>query len=670
MKRIFWLLLPSMFAITSFAKENKISQSQAIMVELRDPTEEAEKVMIRVKELESGKVTQLSLEKDPSSSQVWSGYFIIQFFKGDSSARTLDFQASTGAAFFADVSQSKAVQRVILFKTPEELAIYEASISEETQKAAEKRIAMQIQVARPRGTGTAPLNKEKLEQLVRQQGQQQEASQMAQEEMQTKKRMALLVQHEKMTMAQKKLKREQAAEIVKKADALYAVRKYKEAEGQYVQAIELDPESESYYYRYGVSLYKIGNYNKSLAILSLVEVDSDVALEKNYYVALNHLKLKDYDKALKELIELRDEKSPELSPMASFFAGNIEFQQQKFPAARKSMEFVLDNSKNPQLDRSADEMLEQIDRMETYYESKKERYRLVLFGGPSYDSNVLNIAENNISTDVKSLRLYYGASALAILHRTPTSDLGAQLSFSDYYSMNSSLKSDPNLQIADAMEFGISLPYHQEIKVSKRQMNLELTPSYKNIYLAPAGGTREIAVRSTDLISTLSTAIKQDLYLSGRLNFGLDESVLASSIGDDDLSGTRYGVTFIPTKLLDLKGEKTLSGEIGYLFNNAKGINNRYQRVGIAGVYGFPTFYKGTGSLRADFSLQDYKDATTPRKDTNMIFTGAYNKDLSKKWNMLLSLQLTSANSEVDVYRYNKYLIMGLFTYTTSILQK
>jgi hypothetical protein len=271
---------------------------------------------------------------------------------------------------------------------------------------------------------------------------------------------------------------------------------------------------------------------------------------------------------------------------------------------------------------------------------------------------------------VKAVRLNYGASALAILYRTPTSDFGAQLAVADYYSVNSSLKDEANVQAADALELGLSLPYHQEIKVSKSQMNLELIPSYKNIYMAPSGGTREVVVRSTELSTTLSAPLKQDVYLSGRLDLGADESLLATSVGDDDLSGTRYGLTLIPVKLLDLKGEKSLSGEVSHLFNNALGINNRYQRTGLAGTYGFPAYSKGTGSLRADYILQDYKDASVPRKDTSLVFTAAYNKDLSKAWNMLLSFQLTNANSEVDSYKYNKYVITSLFTYTTSILQK
>lgn len=670
MIRIVLLVLTLFFASVGFAKETKISQSQAIVVELRDPNGEEDERMIRVKEVESGKVTQLTLEKDPTTPQVWNGHFIIQFFKGDTSTRTLDFLTSSSESFYAYIFQDKAVQKVILFKTPEELALHEASITEAKQKEAAKELAKQIQVVARKKGPDVPVDKGRMEQLLRQQKLMHENTQLSFEESQAKKRMALLEQQQKMTEAQKTQKKSQAADVVRKADAFYKRNNFRAAEKLYSQATELDPESDAYYYRYGISLYRIGNYNKSLAIFSLTEVDADQALEKDYYIALNNFKLKDFDKARKGFIEIREENSKELSPVASYYAGMIEFQQQKYPDARKSMEYVIDNSKDPKMDRSAETMLEQIDRFENFYESKKEKFRFTLIGGLVYDSNILNIAENNVATDLKAVRLNYGVSALAIWYRSMTADFGTQLAVSDYYSMNSSLKGDATMQTADAMDLSISLPYHQEFKISKRQMNLEVIPAYRNIYMSPTGGTREVVIRSTELSTSLSTALKADLFLSGRLDLGSDQSLLSSSVGDDDLSGTRIGITLSPIKMLDLKGEKSFGTDLGYLINNTKGKNNRYSKTSLALNYGYAAFSKGIGGLRAEYALQNYADATTPRKDNSLSLTASYTKDFSKKWNMLLSAQLTNANSDNESYKYNKYLITSLFTYTHSILDK
>jgi len=669
MKRTIILLLTIGIASLGFAKENKISQSQAITVELRDAVSDVQEQLIRVKEVESGKITQLTLAKDPSTPQTWNGYFVIQFFKGDSSTKTLDFQTLTGEEFYPYIYQEKSVQKVILFKTPEELALQEAAAAEEKQKAEEKQIAKQIQVAKPKNA-SIPVNREKVDQLLRKQGQIQEATQLSIEEAHSKKRMALMEQQQKMSEEAKKKKKAEAEELVKKANELYKNKNYKEAEKLYSQATDLAPDEEAYLYWYGVTLYKVGNYNRSLAILSMTDVDPDQSVEKDYYIALNNLKLKNNEKALKQLVEIREENSPELSPIASFYAGNIQVQQQKFADARKSMEYVLDNSKDPQLDKSAENLLEEIDRLESYYESKKEKYRLSAFAGLLYDTNVLNTAENNASTDTKAWRLYYGASALAILSRTMASDFGAKLAYSDYYSMDSKFQKNGDIQAADTMDVGITLPYHLDFKSGKRNFNLEVIPGYKNIYTPNSSGVREVATKTTEISTTISSPMKQDLYLSGKLDLGSDQSMLESSVGDDDLSATRYGLTIIPTQLLDLKGEKTLMGEFGYLFNNAVGKNNRYQKASLAATVTYPTYFKGSASLRADYAIQDYKDATVPRKDTNISLTAGYSKDLNKQWNFLLSLQATTASSDVEIYKYNKYLVTSLFTYTTSILQK
>lgn len=639
------------------------------MVELRDQVSEAEEQMIRVKELESGKVTQLTLSKDPATPQVWSGYFSIQFFKGDTSTKTLDFQTLSGEAFNPSITQDKSVQKVILFKTPEELALYEATQAEEKQKIAEKQIAKQIQVAKPKTAG-APINKEKIEQLVRQQTKLQEATQLSLEEAQAKKRMALIEQEQKMSEETKKKKKADALELVKKADGLYEKRNYKEAEKLYGQAADMDPTEDAYLYRYGISLYKNGNYNRSLATLSMADVDSDRIVEKDYYIALNNMKLRNPEKALKQFIEIREESSPDYSPIASYYAGSLEVQFQKFPDARKSMEYVIDNSKDPQLDKSAEKMLEEIDRMESYYESKKEKYRLSAFAGLIYDTNVLNTAENNAATDTKAWRLSYGASALAILNRTMQSDFGAKIAYNDYYSMDSSFQKNADIQTADTMDVGVTLPYHLDFKSGKRDFNIEAIPGYKVTYTPNSDGVREVATKSTEISTTLSSPVKQDLYLSGRLDLGSDKSELTSSTGDDDLSASRYGLTIIPTQMLDLKGEKTLSWEVSYLYNNAEGKNNRYQKMGLAATAGLPAWKKGTGSIRAEYYLQDYADATVPRKDTNISLTLGYTKDLNKQWNWALNAQATTANSDVDTYKYNKFLVTSLFTYTTSVLQK
>ncbi|WP_374033547.1 tetratricopeptide repeat protein [Bdellovibrio bacteriovorus] len=644
---------------SAYALDARISQTQSLEIELQDSEGGADARPLRVRDSESGKMAQVMLNRRGGAAGPLTGFFIIQFFIGDNRPRVLEFSAPGKPPYYAYAIPGETVQRIVLFKSADELAKFVAA--NEKKQVVKPVAAAQVM---------SPQNIRKLEKQDREQKRIQEKTQLMLEEEQARQRAALLEQQAAMTAAEKKRKKDEATTLVKEADKFYAQKNYDEAEKKYAAAVDLDPESDSYYYRYGVTLYKVGNYNKSLATLSMADVPMEMSLEKDYYVALNHLKLKDYDKARKKLIEIRSENDPALSPTASFFAGNIEMQQQKFPEARTSMEYVLDNSQDPQMDRAAEDLLAQIDKMQAFYESKKEKYRFTGFIGAIYDGNVLNVAENNVSTDVKAYRLNFGASALAIWKRTPTSDFGTQIGVSDYYSTDTSFKDNATLQTADPLQFDLSLPFHKEFEYAKRSLNWELVPTYKSIFMSPTGGTRKEAISSLGVNTTLSAPIQSDVLMAGRLDVSHERSLLATSVGDDDQTALRYGFTLLPTWILDLKGEKSLTLDASYLINQAEGRNYRYKRAALGLTYAFPAWWKFNGSLRGEYSSQNYDEATSPRIDTNPIVTAAFNKDLKRNVNMLLSLQYNVGDSDEDSYDYNKFVVTSLFTFTHSILGK
>lgn len=661
MKSSLLLLLGILVGSSAFALDTKISQSQVLQIQLLETANSGELKTIRVRDLDSQKIAQLSLKRQKDNGRVYSGFFVIQFFKGDNAPRTLEF-FGTDKPYFTYVSEGSQVQKVFLFASSAEMAKYiERDIILKERQG--KKVESTAKVSSPAQLAL-------VEKQVREQVRTQEQVQLSLEEQQARKRAEQLAQQERLSSAEKARKKSQAAELVSKADALYQQQNFEAAADQYEKAVELDPENDSYFYRFGVSLYKTNEFNKSLATLSMADVGDEQAVEKDYYIALNHLKLKDYDKALKKLNDVKEENDPNISPTASFFAGTIEYQQQKFPEARKSMEYVLDNSNDTQMDRAAEDMLEQIDRMENFYASKNEKYRFTFFAGPVYDQNVLNVATNNVATDVQAYRLNYGASALGVWYRSPTSDLGTQLSVSDYYSTDTKFQGNATLQTADPLEFAFTVPFHQEFVTKDRSYNWELTPAIKSIYMSPSGGTRSEIIRSTGISTSLAAPLSRDLYLAGKLDFFADQSFLEGVAADDDQSGKKYSVTITPTKLLDLKGEKSISGDVGYLINQAEGKNYRYNRMAFGVTYGFPGLWKSNSTLRAEYAMQNYGEATTTRNDTTTSVTAGLNKDLTKKWNLNATLMYTIGSSEVDLYKYNKIMAMGIFTYTLSILDK
>lgn len=330
------------------------------------------------------------MDSDPL---VTRGSFAIRFFSGGAASADLEVLNSNHQPLFSQKTMQGAQAKYMVFQTAELLNKY-ASDQMKAQQALQQQALLK---ALNSEKGKAMDQKQKIkvaETQVREQEKAKEQVQVSIEQAQVQARMAQLEREAKLSAQQKAAKKAKAAELEKAAEEKYQAQDYKAAASLYQQTAELDPENESAYYKYGICLYKTEDYNQSVAVLSVAEAPEGRQLERDYYLALNHVKLKSYESALKELREIREEQDPELSPMASYFAGTIEMQTQKYPEARKSMEYILDNSKDANLDRSAEQALEQIDHLEAFYNSKKEKYHFSIFGGAIYDGNVVNTATN------------------------------------------------------------------------------------------------------------------------------------------------------------------------------------------------------------------------------------------------------------------------------------
>jgi tetratricopeptide (TPR) repeat protein len=643
MKTALYGLLVFLISLPIYAGDVRILPSRVIEITYLESAKKvnATEVSLRVRDEDSGKLAQVTLQKKTGASQIWEGRFFIQFFKEDLSARVLEFLDLKNRPYFVHFTANGPVQRVILFSTQESMEKYLSSQSPEKAKPA---------------VGTPPIKAKE--------------PQISSEELEARKRAQIIEMEAKLTAQQKEQNRQAAVQLAKKADAYYQKKDFSQARKLYDEALRRDPENQSYLYRYAISLYKNGDYRKALVNLTIAEVPENLLVERDYFMALSNLNLKDYDRALKGLKEVRDENSADLSPTASFLAGTIEYQRQDFSAARKSMEYVLDYSKDPKMDTAAEDMLDQIDRMESFLASKKEKYRFTFFAGPIYDQNVLNVASNNVATDVQALRATYGLSALGILYRTMSSDIGAQVSVSDYYSTNTKLQPDATLQAADPLQFEITLPFHKELVLVSRAINLELIPSVKSIMMSATGGSRDEIIRSSGVTTSISAPLSRGYYFSGKLDYSSEVSYLSSSVGEDDQTGVRYGLTLSPTKFLDTKGERALSSDLSYLINQSGGANYRYQKWGISLSYSTPIFWNSNGTLKIDYTNQSYGEAATPRTDNTYALSGVLSKKISNRWSLMTNLQYSIANSDLDLYNYNKLMIMNLFNYTYSVQDK
>lgn len=667
---------------TAIAAEAKL-EAQLIDVVYPVGKEEGLQKSIRVRDVASGKMASITLSR-PDKQSPLTGFFIIQFFQGDRSARPFVFFDGSNQPLFVRVDNSEGTARVQLARTEIKNAIeIESPKKSSAQSLAEKFLEKQNQKTKKAESvekgPMAPVQKPTIsaeqvamiEKEIRKKQQEEEKRILQLEEEENRKRLELLKQQEALSAAQKAKRINQAKEFAASADQAYQAGDYGRAVELYEKAIQLDPSDDTYLYRYGVSLYKINEPQKSLAVLSVAEVPYEQSAEKDYYLGLIYLKLGDNQKAIKKFTDVREEENPSLSPTAAFLAANLHFKRQEFAEARLNAEYVLDKGSDPQMDKAAEDLIEQISKLENYYNSKKIKYAFTLNGGFSYDDNVLNVATNNSSTDTKAFRLNYGGSAKAIVHRTPTSDLGVLGSFNDYYSTKTNFDTSGSVQAADALELAVNVPYNTELAIGAYQGNFEISPYYKSIWLAVGGDkTREEILTQVGATLSGGVPLKSNLMLSGRLDVGSDKSKLETSTGNDDQDASRLGLTMTPTWLLDLKGEKRLALDVGYTMNNAAGDNYKYNKILLAAAYTKPWLWSADWTYRFEYYNQAYPSADSSRTDSVATVSVNLSKEIQKDLNLNSGFTYVYANSDLDSYKYNKWILSSLFTWSHNILSK
>lgn len=642
---------------------------------------------------------------------IYQGHFVVDFLGVGGSLPRLEFnfENSLQKLFIVDRSTTQS-QILYLFSNEKDLGVFVKFATEQeeiqkkkasTQAAATAAAAAKAALAAGKsagsagasaasangagviGSGVTPNVSAKVleaREQARLNERNQERERMSLETQEALKREQLLREQEKLNVKEREQRKAEVDRLIQQGNSQYGAGKYKEAVESFRSATELDPSRNEIYYRYGVSLYKVDDYNHSLAVLSQAEGGEQSPVEHSYYVALNHMKLKEYEKAAEEFHSIQEENDKDLSPVAAFFAGNIEYQLKRYPEAKKSFEFVLDNSSDPQMDKEAESMIEEINRIENFLQSMKEYFKYSFNMGLTYDGNVLNMATQNLSTEVAGYRLSYGASAAYKWWQTYKSELSTQISFSDMYSVTSGFKSDATLQSADPQMLNMGIPFRYQFEAFGKGFVWNLNPSFTSLTMSAESSTRKQILQSTSLATDLSYQLNSNWMSLYKLDFTQDLSFLSSSSttstdgssteNPDDQAANRYTLSTTQTRLLDPKATRLLPLDLSYVLNQAKGKNNNYTKL-IAGVsYVFP-FFGGTQAVgKIEYTDLVYPNNSNDRHDKTTTLTFSGSKSLSKKWNWSATGQYVSNSTNLDANKYDKFVISTNIVYSGALERK
>ncbi len=446
-----------------------------------------------------------------------------------------------------------------------------------------------------------------------------------------------------------------AASLAKLALEKYNKQNFQEALNLFDQSMALDPSNNSFYFQYGVTLFKLDRFEKALTYLQLDRASENK--EQDYFIALSYLKLDQKDKAKENFTKLAQDKS--LGPIATFYLGIIDMSQENFESAKNHFQIVLDTSTDNQLDQQAENYIEQIANILKYKELQKNRWTLTGNIGAQYDSNILTVSPDVVSTDLSGFRTTYGFNLEYRPIYSEKSEFAINLMYSDIYSTTSSLQPSSQFQNIDPLTTGVTAPFKRRGKLFDLPSQWGVTPYFKTIQMNADGiDTREAILQSTGV--TLDTTLVQSdkvLHSTG-LDLRQDNS-FSSSSGDNDQDASYLGLTYALTQFTDDNQKEAWIKEASLGLNSATGKNLRYYLAGFNLGYLVPGYWDALWVAKVGVTHKNYSESTLGRQDNLLSLNLISQKKLSNTLQFSGGLIFNSSLSNIDSYKYNQFVILS-----------
>lgn len=508
----------------------------------------------------------------------------------------------------------------------------------------------------------AQIEKQKQEEAKRQADIQ---SQIANQALLLEKQMRERIEAQKlMDQAQRQQQKIKAQELANQALTAYNEEKFDQAAKLFDQAIELDPDNQSFYFQYGVSLYRIEQFEKSAAYLNQVPA-SNLDNQKFLFLGLNHLKLQNWNLAFSAFEQIKNDK--ELGPTANFYLGIIDFSNEKLDSSQKYFEQVLDTSTDAKMDQAAENYIEQILNLKRYRELQSKKWTLTGNLGMAYDSNILTVSPDVVATDLAGVRTSYGVNLEYRPIYSEKHEFLGQISFSDLYSMNTGLQPKSEFQNVDPQSVGLILPYRWKGTIGKRTAQVGVTPTIRQTSMnADQVGGREVILQSTGVTTDLSLVQSETLTGTYALELRNDDSK-TDSAEEDNQDALFIGLNSTYTYFFDAENpSKAYLFDAGLGLNNAAGVNQKYTSLNLGAGLLQPGFFKALWITKLNVTHKTFGQHVANRADTLVTATLLMQKQIKDKLQASGILMYNQNISNVTTLAYNQFMLMGQLTWQTS----
>lgn len=632
----------------------------------------------------TGKIVQIQLEETEPDSSQFIGRFSLSLGEQQQIApevfippKELRGTDKDNKKLFGLVQSGKLPRKPLIWKKNERgnpvIDVYDTRDQAEAALRAyeaEEKAAAELRKKKPgipmsteaaMAAAKAAERKTQLDKLALE-GAQREAERLRLEQIERQKVLEREERARKMS-EQEKAERKAKAEVLNtEALAAYNQSDYATAEAKFKQTLDLDPDNKAYYYKYGITLYRNKKYNEALVALKLANVTADKELEKKFYMGLVYYRLAELDNALKQFNEVGAAKDPEMGPSALFYAGVVQFTQEKYDPAKKNFENVIDTSKDPKLDEQAEQYLDRIASALAFQKLRENKFTVAFTVGPMYDSNVLLSPDTLPGGGKPSNTGDFRLLTLLDLQYRPLFNEHYELAPHVTANLTNSVKNS-NAQ-GDPFIYDLASPFTFKAKKGNRYT---VTPGYEWLYMDPTNtGTKSIEMASPFLAFDGTFIMSQTWISTYTFEYRFDKSSDPSSLGENNLDSNKFTLRTTQLMFLDKNRKKMLIPAGGYIMNNAKGAAKTYNRFDLGITYVQPTVWNMGWNIGLNYYNQKYKSATPSRTDNDYTLTTGVSKPIRDWVTWGLTGSYTKNGSSDSSYTYSKYLIMTTATFSTN----
>lgn len=405
--------------------------------------------------------------------------------------------------------------------------------------------------------------------------------------------------------------------------------------------------------------YKSGQFESSLAVLKKLSSETEDKTDIYYLMGLNYYKIQNCEQAEKLLDQVtRSETSVKVSK-AYLYLGLCQYIRKEYDKSINSLELSLDTSTDPKQDVQVDKIIERVLQAQAQAEKNKLKYTLGFGVTYAYDSNVLSVAETDRSLKGNVINAAAFGSYKAYVDETST--LEPIIFFSDNITYTSEFKESDYLQSADATQVLISTPYKTKFAEGNNDVSFNL-----GLFFLPNGNERrKLAIESIFFKDNLTYFLDAQNALAVKIVGGYDHSEVEFSNEEDNQTALKIDFSVGIKKFLESLKNHTVSADVGFLINDAKGDDAKYRKLYATVGYSKPQFFKTNETFKLNYYKSDYIKSELDRTDVNYNLTYSLAADLTERLSLSGSLSYSESKSTVDEYDYFDHTVGLQLFYVT-----